>query len=950
MVVARSGGVSPVALAKAPSLRLRIKSALSTHPVLLSVGLVAVPLLVALSAELWFGGSRPLPRGDEAVLELHLRHAVRFEHLLGPYSQYNWYHLGPLYYYVLAPLYFATSDSTRSLYVSAGLINGVAALGMLRVFCTFERAREVRLVFFALAAAAIAGLTLGVPEGALVASPLTEIWNPVVTVLPFGLFLVVAGAVCAGATRWVIALVLLHAFVTQTHVSYLPAATSVLIVSIARCWWSARKASASSSSWLLGGGVVAAIVWAPPLIALLQNQFGSAADFVRFIASDERPRVPLAEALGYGLRQLHAPLLRPLGLSGASATLLALLSTIAQLLGFAAFIGKPRADSRYLPAFMSVLAIVIAISIAQAAGLVSLNENTFYYQTLWYELVGCLAWLGLGIGACRSTRTARLAPALSCALTAFLSFVAVRTVARDFRRSTADAMIRERDPAESLLPSLRVAAFTPSGGGAFALDAGPAGSWSVLASALLQLDKQGLQPSVDRRWRFMFGAGTKYAHRDLPRLEISRAVSHDAPVWHGGGRASLFVPGIERALPAQFLGVRGEGVRGDPAQLLQASGSHEGKAWDAEGAVVLADAAASITFELPRLRVSSFELIADGNDEYLLEASGDGSSFVPAGRVPSVAAWGLRRRAAELEQRGPWRALRIKPGQGDGLFSIAGAELTNAAYACDVIGAQETEGDPGVACDGEAAPEGSAWDAPEALKLLHEGAQLALALPLPQPGRGFVEGVRIEADGNDAYLLEGSLDGNVFYPLDRLSPISKPGLQWRSFYFNDGLNWVALRFSVASGDGAFSIAEIEPIVSRGALLEFGGNVASDMLSDGWSEAEGNGTLRWRWALGLGAGLRVPLEAGLDHDLSLRLRAADIPGERQVLRVELNHHAVGEAPLYTGDLQQLSFRLPGSLVQADNEVRFVFHSARQQPGDPRALAAQFQSALFRPSSL
>jgi hypothetical protein len=71
--------------------------------------------------------------GDGAFLELGTLHSVRGIWPFGPYSQFGRHHPGPLYFYLLAPLYAAGGFRFAALNVGAALINAASAILMLSV-------------------------------------------------------------------------------------------------------------------------------------------------------------------------------------------------------------------------------------------------------------------------------------------------------------------------------------------------------------------------------------------------------------------------------------------------------------------------------------------------------------------------------------------------------------------------------------------------------------------------------------------------------------------------------------------------------------------------------------------------------------------------------------------------------------------------------------------------
>jgi hypothetical protein len=72
--------------------------------------------------------------GDQAVIELQVRLASHFRVVLGPYDRFGWHHLGPSYFYLLAPLYVFGGDHTRALSAGQLLLNAVFALSHMPVW------------------------------------------------------------------------------------------------------------------------------------------------------------------------------------------------------------------------------------------------------------------------------------------------------------------------------------------------------------------------------------------------------------------------------------------------------------------------------------------------------------------------------------------------------------------------------------------------------------------------------------------------------------------------------------------------------------------------------------------------------------------------------------------------------------------------------------------------
>ena len=68
--------------------------------------------------------------GDVAWIELGVRKAVRAQAQVGVYSRFGWSHPGPALLYTLAPWYWLSGESSRSLFLGAWIINGACAIAV----------------------------------------------------------------------------------------------------------------------------------------------------------------------------------------------------------------------------------------------------------------------------------------------------------------------------------------------------------------------------------------------------------------------------------------------------------------------------------------------------------------------------------------------------------------------------------------------------------------------------------------------------------------------------------------------------------------------------------------------------------------------------------------------------------------------------------------------------
>ncbi len=119
-------------------------------------------------------------------------------------------------------------------------------------------------------------------------------------------------------------------------------------------------------------------------------------------------------------------------------------------------------------------------------------------------------------------------------------------------------------------------------------------------------------------------------------------------------------------------------------------------------------------------------------------------------------------------------------------------------------GLSEAGRTPALLTDRRVLPEGAAWDTGAAVLLTAEDRP-TFDLDAPLPLRSLL----IQADANDAYRLEGSLDGTDFEPIAEVPKLAHlDGLRTRAIRL-DGSALRFLRLVLVAGDGRASVAEIQ---------------------------------------------------------------------------------------------------------------------------------------------
>jgi hypothetical protein len=161
--------------------------------------------------------------GDEAALELRVVNATKNIQFLGPYSRFGWNHPGPIYFYLLLPIYVLFSMGTQSLYVGAIFINILSLLTLL--YFIFKSKNNYFFYFMAFFLSLYIYYFLGLPV-------FRSIWNPHVTILPFGALIFICAYMSLGNIKILPLAVLLASFIVQTHVAYVPAIMVIVLMSL----------------------------------------------------------------------------------------------------------------------------------------------------------------------------------------------------------------------------------------------------------------------------------------------------------------------------------------------------------------------------------------------------------------------------------------------------------------------------------------------------------------------------------------------------------------------------------------------------------------------------------------------------------------------------------------------------------------------------------------------
>jgi hypothetical protein len=352
---------------------------------LVAVALVVAPFLLSAIAVLRDGPGAFF--SDRAVMELAVRDVGRHPVLIGLYSRGGWSHPGPLIYYMLALPYRLTGSNPAGLLVGALAVNALAVVGM----------GVVAKRLGGLAAGLLTLLGASVVTHALGPQVLRDPWVCFVTVVPFGLFCVLAWAMTEQRAWALPAAVAVATWLTQTHVGFAPLTAPALVVGAVWLWVHARRAhDPDTTRRVVRATAVAAVVlvglWIPPLWDQVLRS-GNLGKTIRWFAAGHAVHT-MAEGARVVLAQLAAApdwvtgTRRFSQLNGETSLRTTTLWPVLVVPFAAAAAVAWRRGDRAIVRLAGVVAFTIAVAIVAVA---RTSGVMYEYRILWTWLPGMLA-------------------------------------------------------------------------------------------------------------------------------------------------------------------------------------------------------------------------------------------------------------------------------------------------------------------------------------------------------------------------------------------------------------------------------------------------------------------------------------------------------------------------------------------------------------------------------
>jgi hypothetical protein len=463
---------------------------------------VTVRIAVACGALVFAGaailaarGGRPVtPVSDTAVIESFTLYASRAQLLVGPYSRYGWHHPGPLYFYLLAPVYALAGSSTPGLSAGALLINLASIVLLVWVLVRNEGGWLTVMV-----SASVAVYVWRLAP--LLVSP----WNPHVIVVPLAALAGVAAAVANGDIGLLPLGVGLASFVMQTHLGIVPTAFAVSGVMVLTTWQVARDAIAPRRA-LIAATAVVAVLWAVPLGEQVSAAPGNMTAIWRFFSAPHRGHQTMAAAYS-AWSDMVTGIVRPdFRVAYGSAfqrsrwrparTVAA--CEIAALTAIALIARRRR--RRFEAAFVSVLLLALAIAFAAVT---QIQDVIIDHEVFWISALGALAAASIAAAvvsaALRFDASRRLVAVSAVSVFAAatylgfheLSAVTNQTFNPDQPRRAAAVLgeaLERRVRSTGVRPLIQI----------------DQDEWPVAAGALLHLQRSRLPFAVEDDWLVMF--------------------------------------------------------------------------------------------------------------------------------------------------------------------------------------------------------------------------------------------------------------------------------------------------------------------------------------------------------------------------------------------------------------------------------------------------------------
>lgn len=452
---------------------------------------------------------------DEATLELRVQNAAYDVQYLGPYSRFGWNHPGPMYFYLLLPFYLFSGLGTGSLFLGALFINIIAVATIL-----YYVYRSGSRGFFYLTAFFLA-LYIYFFLGFIT---LRSIWNPMVTILPFGALVLMSVYMGLGHIRTLPVMVFFATFVVQTHIAYGPVVLLVGLNALVLYILEQRPRAASMRELftkevqraLVFASVVLVVLWILPITEQFTNPPGNLYKIAFHFASSEAAAghnvsaslAAVSDAVNAPLAALINGLVQGAAIPAGHWSLLAI-----HLLGLVISMAYHFKTGRKYFAYLPMLGL--GILLVSVASVTRITGTIFPYLTKWISFIGLVNWLCIGFtggSALWSWIGKRQGIMLNQRLKRIASYALV-TAAAVGLLAAARTPVSAAGEVKRDQPEARIAAKITKGIKAYIRRANlphfklalRRDLWPIEAGVVNQLYKSSIPFSLEEEWLFWFG-------------------------------------------------------------------------------------------------------------------------------------------------------------------------------------------------------------------------------------------------------------------------------------------------------------------------------------------------------------------------------------------------------------------------------------------------------------
>ena len=468
-------------------------------------GIAGTVLLLWLAA-VARNGAPTWPVADGALIEIYTQQAARGDQLLGAYSQYGWYHPGPLLFYLLAPFYVAGGRTLYGLDLGALAIN----LACLLIIATIIGRR--RGISPLTAVLLLGGLFLYV---ARLPDLLTSAWNPHIPVWPFAALLLCTAATLDDSPSFLPVVVVLASLVTQTHVGFAPVALvlgGLALGAVVRMAAVQRARRPGAIAWMLLSIVVLQLVWLPVFADELAGRPGNLTRIWHFFFESAETQTLAATVRAWS--SMLIAIVRPaltvaigVGFSGSTRNWLIVTGALAVVALPVAAVLRWREGYRFESILAAVCFIASAIgfwSVLHIRGLIG------DYQLFWLSVLGVYVLAiaaSLIISSTRRFPATWLSPKPVAAIATLFGIGAVAVGAGQLVLATHPGNLPDENESVRRL-TLEMRPALASMGARRPLFRIEGGDWGIGVGLMLQLARAELP----------FGVDTEFARRFDPNL------------------------------------------------------------------------------------------------------------------------------------------------------------------------------------------------------------------------------------------------------------------------------------------------------------------------------------------------------------------------------------------------------------------------------------------------